>query len=213
MDVEVLLSELTVRRPIFHSEADFQHELAWQIRERITPEIRLEYPYPGDNPRRLDIWLPQQGTPIELKYCTRELKTNIHGEAFDLRDQRAQDTRRYDFLKDIQRLEKACSEWADCRTGLAIFLTNDPTYWQGSKNTGTLDAAFRLHEGRTIEGSLRWAVETSPGTMRNRECPVTLQGVYEMKWRHFSRPYTDKYGEFRYLALHVAPSSNAIGSP
>ena len=213
IDIEALLSELAVRRPIFHSEADFQHELAWQIREMTISEIRLEYPYPGDNPRRLDVWLPRHGLAIELKYCTRRLEANSHGEAFALREQGAQDIRRYDFLKDIQRLEDACAEWEDCKSGLAVFLTNDHTYWQPPKRTGTLDAAFRLHEGRTIHGDRPWAAETSPGTMKTRESPVSLQGAYQMKWRHYSRPATGKHGEFRYLALHVSPSLGSIGSP
>ena len=211
IDVEHLLSGLAVRRPVFHAEADFQHELAWQIRGSTGLEIRLEYPYPDDN-RRLDIWLPQQGVAIELKYCTRGLKAKRQGEVFRLRDQGAQDIRRYDFLKDIQRLEAACAQWENCKSGLAIFLTNDHTYWQPSKRTETVDAAFRLHEGRTIGGGLEWAAGTSPGTMKARESPLSLQSAYKMQWQRYSRPHNGKHGEFRYLALHVAPLSNSIGS-
>lgn len=212
IDVEHLLSGLAVRRPVFHSEADFQHELAWQIRESIGSEVRLEFPYSGDN-RRLDIWLPQQGMAIELKYCTRGLRSNHHGEDYALRDQSAQDTRRYDFLNDVQRLENARTDREDCKCGLAIFLTNDPTYWQPSKRTNTQDAAFRLHEGRTIKGGrcLGWAADTGPGTMKGRESPLDLKDEYEMKWRHYSTVH-GRHGEFRYLALVVAPSSNSIGS-
>ena len=210
IDVEHLLTDLAVRRPIFHSEADFQHALAWQIRESTGSEIRLEFPYSGDN-RRLDIWLPQQGVAIELKYCTQGLRAKHHGEDFALRDQSAQDTRRYDFLNDVQRLENACAERDDCKGGLAIFLTNDHTYWQRSKRTNTQDAEFRLHEGRTISGGLGWAAETSPGTMEGRVSPLNLQGAYEMKWRHYSAVH-GKHGKFRYLALLVAPSSNSISS-
>ncbi len=210
IDIEHLLSGLAVRRPVFHSEADFQHELAWQIRESTGLEIRLEFPYSGDN-RRLDIWLPQKGVAIELKYCTRGLRSNHHEEDFALRDQSAQDTRRYDFLNDVQRLENAWTDREDCKSGLAIFLTNDPTYWQPSKRDNTQDAEFRLHEGRTIRGGLGWAAETSPGTKKGRETPLNLQDEYEMKWRHYSTVH-GRHGEFRYLALVVAPSSNSIGS-
>ncbi len=42
-----LMADLAAHRPIFHSEADFQHALAWQIHEAMPDcEIRLEWPYP-----------------------------------------------------------------------------------------------------------------------------------------------------------------------
>ena len=47
MNLPVVLSDLAVRRPGFHSEADFQHELAWAIQTKYAhqkPELRLEYP-------------------------------------------------------------------------------------------------------------------------------------------------------------------------
>ena len=69
--IEALLASLAGSRKIFHSEADFQHALAWQI-HKAGPEsqVRLEVNAFPDQDRRmfLDIWLPIEGIAIELKY-------------------------------------------------------------------------------------------------------------------------------------------------
>ena len=59
-DIYCLMQELSKSRPIFHSEADFQHALAWQIHETMPDsQIRLEYPFRFDGSTiYLDIWLP-----------------------------------------------------------------------------------------------------------------------------------------------------------
>ena len=96
-------------RPLFHSEADFQHAFAWRIHETMPAcGVRLEYKPPGKR-IYLDLWLDRCGVAIELKYCTRLLEMEHNGEAFELRNQSANDISRYDFVKDIQRL-KSLSE-------------------------------------------------------------------------------------------------------
>ena len=46
IDIPKIMNELSKLRPIFHSEADFQHALAWEV-HRCFPEaaIRLELPF------------------------------------------------------------------------------------------------------------------------------------------------------------------------
>ena len=101
------LEGLSKRRPVFHSEADFQLGLAWHIHEtEANSQVRLEFkPFQSEN-MCLDIWLQTSETAIELKYPVRELKVEREGEVFALRNQSAQDTRRYDFIMDICRLEQ-----------------------------------------------------------------------------------------------------------
>ena len=76
LDIHNLMEDLSQHRPIFHSEADFQHALAWQI-HKVMPncEIRLEMPYrvPQGN-WYLDIWLLTPRIAIELKYRTKKWK-------------------------------------------------------------------------------------------------------------------------------------------
>jgi hypothetical protein len=128
VDIEDVLLSLAKSRPVFHSEADFQHALAWEIHRHLPQaSVRLEYKPPEVTSRMyLDIWVALGTTriAIELKYKTRKVKTVVGGEAFDLSNHGAQDLGRYDFLKDIQRLENVCAARRDT-VGYTIMLTND----------------------------------------------------------------------------------------
>ena len=107
LDIDDLMTDLARVRGMFHSEADFQHALAWQIHEASPQsQVRLEVDVARAAGRRmyLDIWLPEERIAIELKYLTRRLDLTHRGERFALRDH-AQDLGRYEFLKDVQRLE------------------------------------------------------------------------------------------------------------
>jgi hypothetical protein len=42
LNIGSLLEHLAAKRPLFHSEADFQFALAWQIRSAYDVEVRLE---------------------------------------------------------------------------------------------------------------------------------------------------------------------------
>lgn len=206
LDIDGLLASLAEARKVFHSEADFQHALAWQIHLAAPgSQVRLEIdaiPVP-DRRMFLDIWLPVERIAIELKYVTRELELEEGGEFFALRNHRAQDARRYDFLRDIERLELMCSHGDVCQAGYAVQLTNDPSYWNVPARMDTVDAAFRIHAGMNISGELAWAERAGPGTVRGRESPIRLRSTYRPRWQEFSAFPGRKYGQFRYLAVSV----------
>lgn len=75
---------LASRRPIFHSEADFQHALAWELQKRFPDsEIRLEFrPFPHER-FYLDVWCrsAEESFAIELKYLTRGLDIEVGGKS------------------------------------------------------------------------------------------------------------------------------------
>ena len=90
--VHGLMAKLSVRRPVFHSEADFQHAFAWLVQTEMPDyEIRLEYRPIQDERRYLDIWINNTRLAIELKYRTRDAALQHAGERYNLRDQRAHD--------------------------------------------------------------------------------------------------------------------------
>ena len=106
------LLELSRKRPIFYSEADFQHALAWELHAEYEGKTRLEYPvqiYAGKTSYIdiLDVRSPEN-VAIELKYKTKKTSSNIsyNGEEYPLTNQSAQNQARYDFIKDIERLER-----------------------------------------------------------------------------------------------------------
>lgn len=202
LDIHALMDGLAERRPIFHSEADFQFALAWHIHKALPDcEVRLEFkPFPSER-MYLDVWLPTECVAIELKYLTRELDIECAGEMFVLAEQGAQDISRYDILKDVQRIERVVSE-TRANAGFVITLTNDWLYWQPSTRH-TIDASFRIHEGKTLSGNLKWASRASEGTTKSREEPISLKGSYTMNWRGYSRLGAERNARFRYLAVPV----------
>ncbi len=219
LDIKRLLSSLSDQRPIFHSEADFQHALAWEIHTQFPrANIRLEFPVAQDDKGiYIDMWVVLGGaiTAIELKYKTRGLSISAHNELFHLKNQSAQDVGRYDFLKDIQRLEQITSTVEQPFTAYAIFLTNDSAYWNPPRKAETVDADFRIHEGRRVHGILNWKAGASDGTKKNREKSIVLKGLYQFNWQHYSRFEGVRYGAFRTLIVdtvikeasaHVRPS-------
>ena len=206
IDMDSLMRSLADSRKVFHSEADFQHALAWQIHE-AAPEsrVRLEVNVVPAAAQRmyLDIWLPVEGIAIELKYKTRGLELEQGDESFALRNQSAQDIGRYDFLRDIRRLELMRSMPELCRAGYAVLLTNDSSYWNAPRSQDTVDSDFRIHEGRAVSGALAWAARASSGTVEGRESPIQIRGSYRLRWREYSNFPGKSYGSFRYLAVSV----------
>ena len=212
LDIDSLMAGLAARRPIFHSEFDFQHALAWQIHETCPDsDLRLEREQfsPGMAERMAtDIWirLPDAVVAIELKYTNRALQIEWDDEVFALRDHGAQPPRRYDSIKDIQRLEQALRLPYPADYGFAVLLTNNQTYWTPPRQNNVIDAAFRIHDGQTVgSGELRWGENASANTIKGREEPIYLTNSYNLRWQEYSS-FGDKPGEtFRYLAVAVPP--------
>ena len=81
------MSSLSSKRPIFHSEADFQHALAWEI-QLAHPQagIRLEKRVATRPNIELDLLVDLDGVRlgVELKYPRRGMVADIAGEHFIL---------------------------------------------------------------------------------------------------------------------------------
>ena len=153
----------------------------------------------------LDVWIRNQETAIELKYVSRKLESKHDGEQFTLREQSAQDLIRYDFLKDIARIESVVQS-SVARRGLAILMTNDPLYWDQTRlrKKDPIDADFHIYEGRAVTGELAWSDRASFGSTKSREEPITLRGSYNLRWRDYSvATGIVNYRQFRYLAVAV----------
>jgi hypothetical protein len=208
VNITDVLAALARQRPIFHSEADFQHALAWELHQRLpNAAIRLELPVAHRNKLlHVDIWIVQnqQILALELKYKTRALTLTIGDESFRLLNQSAQDLGRYDFIKDIQRLELLLADHYHA-IGYALLLTNDSSYWIPPRDNRSVDANFRIPEGRALHGILQWGAHASVGTMRGREAPLEISGTYPLHWAEYAQSATTSYGRFCYLAVKVEP--------
>jgi hypothetical protein len=206
-DIDRFMMELATKRPIFHSEADFQHAFAWQLHEQFPDaKIRLEYPINVVNRRiYLDIFFtsPQKQLAIELKYKTRQIEVPNPDERYLLKGHSAQDIGRYDYLKDVSRLEQVSKNTSI--EGYAILLTNDSGYWAGKVDKETIDMNFRLFEGREVNGSLAWLAHAGKGTTKNRTEPINISGRYPIQWKDYSQVSTHLGRTFKYLIFHITP--------
>lgn len=206
LDIHGLMGGLAAKRPVFHSEADFQFALAWQIREAKGLDVRLEFRPSAAKRMYLDIWVPEIGTPLELKYRTRKLDMKCGGDAFALLNQGARDLGRYHFLRDVERLEHMPEDLPCANGGIAVLLTNDRSYWLPSREA-TIDTDFHIHEGRQLppKVELSWAPGAKTGEGKP---PIVLRRPYRLKWRYYGRPIDESASppnrQFRYLAVEVS---------
>jgi len=150
LNLSPVLESLAKRRPIFHSEADFQFALAWEIQGFYPDaELRLEYPITTKTKERIDILVRYSGCnfPIELKYATKGLGVSLNHEVYNLKSHDAGEITSYDFLKDICRLEQFANTLDDYKAGFAIWITNDPYHWKVPLRENTASLEFRTYDG------------------------------------------------------------------
>ena len=201
--IEELMVRLARRRPVFCSEADFQHELAYEIRKHDPDlDVRLEWPLAPGARGAIDlIVIGETRFALELKYLSKSFFTMIDGEPVALKQHGAHDQRRYDVCKDVMRME-ALAEKTGYGAGVLV-LTNDPGYWQDRARTQTVDAAFNLSHLRELTGTLSWHESAKPGTTKKREATLTIKGRYSLTWQDYNR-LEGPAGLFRYLWIPIA---------
>jgi len=186
-EIRDLLRSLSIKRPIFHSEADFQFSLAWEIKEKFPEaDIRLELPFGEQKKEYLDILvtLGNQLIPIELKYKTKKSEIEFNNEKFFLKNHSAYNVNRFNFLKDVERIERFV-EVNNSPQGYTVILTDDHMYWnQNDKNI--LDKEFSVQEGRLIEGTLSWKEGEGIESAKYKNTPIQLRNRYVSKWEDYS---------------------------
>ena len=224
IDVHTIMSHLKDRRPAFHSEADFQFEFAWQIKQDYPDyQIRLEYPVrlkhlektenlQKDKNEYIDIVVitdKNEWIPIELKYKTKKhiFVLSAHKpelEDVELTDQSATNHGRYWFWNDVSRIEALLKEgygnknWIE---GYAIILTNEENYWdKDGAETSWKNYTLKTMPQRDENKKLKW-IETTRMKNYDKLCkakpPLEIQYDYTLEWK----PYSNKGCELQYLAL------------
>lgn len=207
-DIIEAISNLSKRRPVFYSEADFQFALAWELQkilpcganiylERLWQHGRLKY--------YVDIWVEENGKkyPIELKYKTKaaQIQCPKIGTVISLNNHSANDFGCYDYLHDIKRIEDIkLHESSAFGKGYAVFLTNDSNYYNNSGRKSAY-SNFKIYQGAVRTGELKWGLTQNGkpfvcGTRGN----FSLSGNYTMDWSDYNKEVVP---EFKYLINEI----------
>lgn len=169
----------------FSNEAQFQFELAWQIRKKLETEnvsleknervVVLEEMLNEDVKEYTDIVIylnNEEIIPIELKFKTEK--------------QSAVDCGCYDFCKDISRIEKLIGDKnTNINKGYAIIMTNYSLYWKGPRK-GSLYEEFTIKDETIIScGEHKWGhnddVDVNKKT-GGRADKIELNSDYALEW-------------------------------
>lgn len=160
-DVESFLKK---KHNLFFNERDFQMHLAIWLKETKKYDVDVEYYVPkGALDEKKYVWnselyidivvkMDQEYCLIELKYKTKEIASqeiDRFGESLGnetiLKNQWAQNYGKYNFWKDVRRIELVTEKFKDVKGGLAIFLTNDKSYFNGKENSACSN--FSMNNG------------------------------------------------------------------
>lgn len=205
-DIYKIIDKLKEKRKLFVSEADFQLELAWIIKEEYSnAKVRLEYSPSFDPNMHIDILvvINDKWIPIELKYKTKGCIKVVDEEEYHLKNHGAKDVNCYLYLKDIQRIERIKEKINNFEKGYTIFITNEMSYTKEPKTDNCIYKDFSLHNGTTKQGVLNWSENAGEGTKKNCEKPIVFKNKYEMLWKDYSKIDVSNTGEFKVLVNEI----------
>lgn len=216
---------------IFNNEAQFQFDLAWEIKKEFDCDVKLEplsRVYPAMTPKGkpcskneyTDIILEKNGLQIalELKYKTAKIV------GCTLKNQGAADLGAYDFLWDVHRIQLLTGmEKSDvgevkchCDRGYAIILTNDKHYWEDMDETKTTINREFLIGGNPKsvlkKGDHMWYDKEGnrgklPPAIKNassRHDFIELSKDYNYEWKQYC-DLEKKKGVFKYMIVEIVP--------
>lgn len=191
---------------LLFNERDLQMNLAIYLKERgHYDRVEVEYYIPTEmlpdykklDPKNdrlyLDIVVVKDGmyVPIELKYKTKEtdLKIERFGElcteASDdtekdvLKNQGAQNLGRYNFWKDVKRIELVKQKFDAVLGGVAVFVTNDTLYLkQPTKRSSNI--LFSMADGKQLMQK-HWRKADSK--LAKKYPNFEVEKEYSIQWR------------------------------
>lgn len=200
------MKALTGRRPIFHSEFDFQFALCHVMEEAGVSRIRLERMVQlAGNPRfEIDIMgYIDDETPIalELKYPKKRFAGVVRSDGFDetynLPSSDAFDVDARGIWKDASRIEELITGEI-VKAGALIALSNYAFWDERTHKQGTHAYDFRLWQGREVAAGTVLRFPESAKVATRESSPVQLRYPYRCDWHQYSAPLGS---DFRYLVL------------
>lgn len=185
-DINIVLNHLRKKRFAFQSEADFQFQLAWAIKEIYLDRVELILEYPtiiNEHKAFIDIVVildKDKIIPIELKYKTKKAYIKFGNLEINLKNQGAQDLGKFDYLSDIERIESFNHE--KFYEGYAIMITNDFSYTKKT-NGVTKNMEFSIGNCCIKNGVMTWGEGSSIYNNLHRKASICFKKDYKMNWK------------------------------
>lgn len=207
MDVKKIIEELSKGEyPLFVSERHLQVAFSLKAKE-LYPDYELvpEYVYKkGKDIYHIDLICKNNKEKIafEFKYVVAGGKIKVPGDdQYSLRNHSAIDIRRYQCVKDIERLEKYVnSNDLKCNRGYFILITNMHGFWNGSKSDSVAADFDIKHNTKLKKGQ---HVATGKGRFaRDYSEPIKLKNGYLINYCDYVE-VDGEHGLFKYLCVCV----------
>ena len=208
--VKRIIDNLRKKYPVFVSEKHLQVAFSIEV-EKYKYKSYPEYSFDNEllkknsqNKKYIDLVIGKgkKKFAFEFKYPVCGFEGDINGMHIKLRHQSAWPGRRYDCLKDIERLE-TLKEKGKINSGYFILITNYKGFWESGKTGNNIkDKAFRFEKG-IKKGTKRWSNDTG-GMKKGREKNITIKNNYKVEFETFSN--NDKGSgniEFKVLVLKI----------
>lgn len=197
VNLHTSIQNLSKRKPIIRSE----NELLESLYHEIGQEGFNCFKNSTLLGEKVDLLIEDINEGVYYAIHLRNKTAKLTYQDSVLKNHGAQLQGRYDFLKDIECLEKITHSGSVI--GYNILLTNDHSYWNKPNKINALDAAFHIYDERIVTGELKWGDETALGTKINRTDSIHLKNTYKCTWNQYSYVSNRKNGTFEYLLMEV----------
>lgn len=191
-----------------YDRVEVEYYVPFQELQRLNPSLTTTN-FPWDSDLYIDIVVEKDGqfVPIELKYPTKDIKGSfsrfgvaVTAKVPMLKNQGAQDIVRYNYWKDVRRIEALRQAYPETIVGgLAVMVTNDSSYQNNPTNPNVGYANFSIKNGRTVRQpqnrNMWWQNGVSVATGHPA---FQIDGSYKLDWKPMP-----KMSGFRYLVLDV----------
>ena len=184
-----------------HYDVEVEYHVPSGVIDTLLPQALPErctyYPWlqpNSDKPQEMyiDIVISngEEYVPIELKYKKKELKGKLvlfgqdMGAGVILKNNQAQDFGRYEFWKDVRRIELLVKSFENVQNGIVLFVTNDE-YYKTASVAGTNSEHFAMGDGTdTYHKDTNCCWPFNPlDTKSYKSCPCFyLEDEHDVNW-------------------------------
>lgn len=215
--IKTIIKKLKKKYPVFVSERHLQVAFSIEAEKvikgcKLYPEYFANKKHKKTKKRQkekkeyidLVIEMHNKKYAFEFKYPVCKFEWKVDNRDIVLRNQSAWPGRRYDCLKDIERLEKLKKEKGNkINNGYFILITNYKGFWETNNGEkSSYDKKLRFENGIT-KGIKKWAKNTG-GTKKGREKSITISHDYDVNFELYNNVKTGKGNtEFKMLIIKI----------